>query len=322
MDFDSKLIVKYLLEELTPEEFQALLEWQKQSDENASLFSSLTHFRIHQQYVKYSDPEKVVEALLKANQRITRKRPSARLSRAGKCAAIFLLVCAMSYAGWQYFTKTDDYISIVVGEKESMKKLSLADGTVLWLNSGSALRVPESFTAHKRKAFLDGEAYFDVKKDSLHPFLLQTEMLDIKVLGTSFNVKTDREKGELSTVLVSGKVLLQDKGGLDVFQMSPGEKVVYNASARQYAIETVNPATYTTWHLNQLIFENATLREIVNKLSLIYDVNINLQSKQLADRRYRCVINRDETLVEVLEILSYLAPIHYRIEEDEVFISK
>ena len=70
-----------------------------------------------------------------------------------------------------------------------------------------------------------------------------------------------------------------------------------------------------------MTFENSTLREIVNKLSMIYDVNINLESKELADRRYRCVINREETLEEVLDILKLLAPINYRIDENEVFIN-
>jgi ferric-dicitrate binding protein FerR (iron transport regulator) len=126
----------------------------------------------------------------------------------------------------------------------------------------------------------------------------------------------------VETILASGKVVLQDNRKEDVYEMSPGEKVVFNAENNSYSVSTVDVNTLTSWHLDQIKFENATLREIVNKLSLIYDVNINLESKKLADRRYRYVINREESLKEVLDILSYLAPIHYRIEGNEVFITE
>lgn len=97
---------------------------------------------------------------------------------------------------------------------------------------------------------------------------------------------------------------------------------MYNSDVNQYTVSSVDTNTITAWHLGQITFENVTLREIVNKLGLIYDVNINLESKKLADRRYRCVINHEESLKEVLDILAYLAPISYRIEGNEVFITE
>jgi len=146
--------------------------------------------------------------------------------------------------------------------------------------------------------------------------------VDVKVLGTSFNLNTEAADNAFEAVLVSGKIVLQDKHEKDILRMSPSEKVIYSPSRNEYSIETVDTNVSTAWHLNQMTFENSTLREIVNKLSMLYDVNINIESKELADRRYRCVINRDETLIEVLDILKYLAPITYRIEGNEVFISK
>ena len=152
-------------------------------------------------------------------------------------------------------------------------------------------------------------------------FRVQTEYVDVKVLGTSFNLNTHTENNELKAVLVSGKISLQNKEEKEILRMSPSEMVTYNPLRNEYSIETVNTNISSAWHLNQMTFENSTLREIVNKLSMIYDVNINLESKELADRRYRCVINREETLEEVLDILKLLAPINYRIDENEVFIN-
>ena len=86
----------------------------------------------------------------------------------------------------------------------------------------------------------------------------------------------------------------------------------------QRSIAKVN--ILTAWRLRQFVFENATLREIVNKLSVKFNVNINIESSALAQRKFRCVINDDEELVDILKLLEYLAPIHYKIEENEVFI--
>ena len=77
---------------------------------------------------------------------------------------------------------------------------------------------------------------------------------------------------------------------------------------------------YTAWRLNQFVFENVTLREIVNQLCVKFNVNINLESTKLAQRKFRCVINEDESLPDILKLLKYLAPIQYRIEGKEIFI--
>ncbi|MDD3064192.1 MAG: FecR family protein, partial [Massilibacteroides sp.] len=207
-----------------------------------------------------------------------------------------------------------------VQQGESIKKFNLSDGTVVWLNEASTIKIPKSFSKNKRRIELEGEAYFDVKKNQHSPFIADVSSMKVKVLGTSFNLKNKKKSGVVETILVTGKVVLLDKKGKPVYDMFPGEKVTYSLNNNEYSVRTIDTNVSTAWHLNQLTFENSTLREIVNKLSLIYDVNINLESKKLADRKYRCVINRDETLEQVLDILSYLAPIQYKIEGDEIFI--
>lgn len=144
--------------------------------------------------------------------------------------------------------------------------------------------------------------------------------MNIKVLGTAFNVKTDEKRQNVETVLTRGKVALLDKQWNAVLDMSPGEKVTYNSNKNEYTTEVVDVNICTAWRLNQFVFENVTLREIVNQLSVKFNVNINLESTKLARRKFRCVINEDESLPDILKLLKYLAPIQYRIEGKEVFI--
>lgn len=96
--------------------------------------------------------------------------------------------------------------------------------------------------------------------------------------------------------------------------------MTYNNYKNEYATEFVDVNICTAWRLNQFVFENVTLREIVNQLSVKFNVNINLESSKLAQRKFRCVINEDESLSDILKLLKFLASIQYRIEGSEIFI--
>ena len=155
------------------------------------------------------------------------------------------------------------------------------------------------------------------KQKQFSLFNVFTGYVNIQVKGTSFDVK---KTNLVEAVLVSGEIELLDANRNKLLDVSPGEKVTYNQNKNEYTTETVDVNILTAWRLRQFVFENATLREIVNKLSVKFNVNINIESSALAQRKFRCVINDDEELVDILKLLEYLAPIHYKIEENEVFI--
>ena len=158
------------------------------------------------------------------------------------------------------------------------------------------------------------------KQKQFSLFNVFTGYVNIQVKGTSFDVKTDVENKRVEAVLVSGEIELLDANRNKLLDVSPGEKVTYNQNKNEYTTEAVDVNILTAWRLRQFVFENATLREIVNKLSVKFNVNINIESSALAQRKFRCVSNDDEELVDILKLLEYLAPIHYKIEENEVFI--
>lgn len=322
MDSGFSLLIKYLSQPLSLTERQELEEWRNYSSENQLLFSEVSKLRLLNEYTRRNAVvAETAVALSRTQAKIRRRTIHHRFLRVSQYAAVIALIVSLSIFGWIRLTP-EKYTVITVTENESIKKIHLSDGSMVWLSASSELRIPESFSPSHRQIALKGKAYFDIEKNPGSPFLVTSPYMNVKVTGTSFNLFVNDESRQVETILASGKVVLQDNHGKDIFEMSPGEKVVYTAKNNNYTVSTVDVNTLTSWYLDQITFENATLREIVNKLSLIYDVNINLESKRLADRRYRYVINKEETLKEVLDILSYLAPIQYRIEGNEVFITE
>lgn len=312
MDFDYRLLAKYLTDTLSPEEMEKVERWRVLSIENEDIFSKLVKLRVSWKFTQYNTPEHIEKALNGLNVKIDSRRRFQIFRSVMRYAAVVLLLVSFSYVGWDYL-KPDNYVTITVKQSEDVKKIKLADGSTAWLKSGSSLKIPETFTADNRKLSLQGEAFFDVAKNAQSPLYISTNYVNIKVLGTAFNVKTDEEHQNVETVLARGKVALLDKQWKAVLDMSPGEKVTYNNRKNEYATEVVDVNICTAWRLNQFVFENVTLREIVNQLSVKFNVNINLESSKLAQRKFRCVINEDESLPDILKLLKFLAPIRYRI---------
>lgn len=319
MEFNYALLAKYLIGSLSSEEMEEVMRWRDLSAENETVFSEVLRLRLSWNTAKYADNERIDMALEKVNVRINRARRYRIARSLLKYAAVILLLVSFSAVGWNYF-KPETYMTIALGDSEGVKKVTLDDGSVVWLRGNSELKIPQSFSAVNRTVSLQGEAFFDVAKNAQYPLYVSTNYVNIKVLGTAFNVKTDEKHQNVETVLARGKVALLDKQWNPILDMSPGEKVTYDNNKNEYATEVVDVNVCTAWRLNQFVFENVTLREIVNQLSVKFNVNINLESTKLAQRKFRCVINEDESLPDILKLLKYLAPIQYRIEGKEIFI--
>ena len=319
MDFDYGLLAKYLADNISPDEMGEVVDWSNLSSENKKIFSEVMYLRASWDVMHYSDAAHINHALEKQNVRIDRLNYKRLLYKVIQYAAAILVLLSFSYGGYEYF-RPEKQISITVKSGEDVKKVILADGTSVWLRGGATLKYPESFSCKNRQVSLQGEAFFDVTKNVGSLFSVSTDYMHVRVKGTSFDVKVDAANKKVETVLVTGKIDLLDIAWNKILDVSPGEKVTYDQSKNEYTMEAVDTNICTAWRLNQFVFENATLREIANKLSVKFNVNINIQSSILAQRKLRCVINEDESLPDILKLLEYLAPIHSKIEGKEIFI--
>ncbi|WP_170154463.1 FecR family protein [Mangrovibacterium diazotrophicum] len=184
----------------------------------------------------------------------------------------------------------------------------LPDQTEVWLNSGSKLTYPVKFGADKREVFLQGEALFDVTHDEQRPFSVLTEQLDVRVLGTSFNVSAYEDDSVVQTVLVRGSVELEYKSklwGISVNQkMVPGTLAVFDATERSVEQSLVDTDQFTSWKDGYLILENSPLSVIAKKLSRYYNMRISFVDPALEAETFSGYLDLGNSALEVMGIIS------------------
>lgn len=209
-------------------------------------------------------------------------------------------------------------ISTAYGEQ---KRLVLPDSSEVWLNAGSTITYPETFTKENRVVTLDGEAYFSVRKDDAKPFIVETSQLSVKVLGTKFNVKAYANDANITTTLTSGKVEVSTQSRPPQ-TLKPNERLTYDKSTSDIEISTVDTVDTNSWVKGKIIFTNATAEEIFRTLERRYDTVIDHSADFSAPRRYTVKFLKDENLDEMLNILGDIIGFSYRQSGNKIIITK
>lgn len=192
----------------------------------------------------------------------------------------------------------------------------LEDGTHVWLNGGSRLRYPAFFERDRREVTLCGEAYFEVAKDVLRPFVVQTAAANIEVLGTSFNVAA-AEVTECITTLVEGRVRLLDGNERGVV-LSPGQQALQNCDG-MWEVREVDTRYYTAWKEGLFAFKDCSLRDILGRLARHYSVEFVLEDEALGDLTYTTMIEQYEQVENVLYILERVGDFSCERVEKKIF---
>ncbi|MEQ8684551.1 MAG: DUF4974 domain-containing protein [Imperialibacter sp.] len=202
-------------------------------------------------------------------------------------------------------------------------KVVLSDGTSVHLNSGTIFKFPVNFIqGEERKVFLTGEAYFEVAKDPDHPFLVNTSGMDVRVLGTHFNVSS-YEGSVAHAVLIEGSVAVQEKDGGNIVGTEkvivPGQKA--SLVSGNIEVQEVDVEDYMGWMRNVLIFNDEPFSEIVKKIERRYNVEIKNDYKELAPVRFNGKFD-NETVIDLLETFRASAGFDYHISDNKVIINQ
>ncbi|MDX1699094.1 MAG: FecR domain-containing protein [Melioribacteraceae bacterium] len=202
-------------------------------------------------------------------------------------------------------------------------ELSLADGSQIFLNSGSSIRYPLSFSSSdKRRIELEGEAYFKVAKDSLKPFIVNSSDINVQVLGTSFNFNAYKENKDIEVVLVEGLIAMyteKDQFRGDSTQLlRPGYKGSY-LSTDGVVKTAVDTDLYTSWRSGELIYRHKTLEQIFMSLERSFDVKIKSQNNTLSGERINANFG-SESIENIMEYLNNLYQFKYTIKDDVIII--
>lgn len=206
------------------------------------------------------------------------------------------------------------YNSLIV-PKASFYKMTLADGTKVWVNALSQLKFPAQFSQKERRVFLDGEAYFEVTPNAEQPFIVESKGNEIKVLGTHFNINSYSD--QVRTTLAEGRVeVRQNNQRVELF---PGE---YASSFRDNLVKgKADLAHDLAWHNNEFYFKKETITNIAHQLSRWYDLDVTFRGDVQLDKEYTGSIERDVKLSQVLEMLSYVSNLKFEVEGNKLIIA-
>lgn len=214
------------------------------------------------------------------------------------------------------------YNSLVVPRGGEFQ-LELEDGTKVWVNSETRLRYPTKFPNNERVVLLEGEAYFEVSKDKNRPFIVKTQGVDVRVLGTQFNVSSYADEKSIQTTLVEGSVAVMDsKNPKTNLLLNPGYQAVYTKEAKLLENKKVNVDLYTSWKDGKFVFEQSSLYDIMNKVSRWYDVKVFYQNNAAGDINFTGTLKRYESLDRLLGMLEKTNEVKFFFKDNTIIVQK
>ena len=211
-----------------------------------------------------------------------------------------------------------EYNTIIVPRKGEYQ-LILADGSKVYLNSESRLRFPTRFEGKERRVYLEGEGYFEVAKDTAKPFIVEAKEVDVRVLGTSFNVMSYDDEFASSVTLLSGKV--ETTSGHDTVRLSPGEQVSITSDNRM-TVQKTDINVVVSWMDGKFGFSNERLDVIMRKICRWYDVEVLYAVPGIRERRFTGAPANNMPLKELLEALSTTTNLQFSLQDGVITIKQ
>lgn len=331
-----KLLYKFLKNRCTDQELDEVIQWVKadalnsdsrnlvltdwesyQNDDDVAAevkFNSLLdkiHHKINTDGNRYLITESKTSTLSTITTWLTR-------------AAAVLLIPVLAFHFYTISEKSFDSMNTadfvvdsleIIAPVGSRTVVQLADGSEVYLNYGSKIKYPQKFLGDTREVFLTGEGYFNVEHNPEKPFIVRTQNLNIKALGTSFNVLAYPNDDFVETTLVRGKVVLEQTEingkNKTIGSMIPGQHVNYNTSTGEVLSSKGNIVKYIAWKDGKLVFENESIYQVSERLSRIFNVDIEI-SNSIEEFTYT-VTFVDEPLSQILDLMTLATPISYKV---------
>lgn len=204
--------------------------------------------------------------------------------------------------------------------KGKRSSILFSDGTKLWINSGSRAIYPVIFDNKKREIFIEGEAFLEVSHDETRPFIVRTASLNLKVLGTSFNISSYPEDKVASIVLVKGSVEAMVNKQEKVL-LKPNQMIAYNRETNEASLHKVDVFEYITWKEGWLLCNSEKLEDIIKKVSRYYDRDILFSDEKAKTFQISGKLDLKDNIDQVLHIISSTAPVKTEIQGNVIVIS-
>lgn len=321
------LIGKKLSNEITKEEQSELENWLNSDGKNQKLFEESK--RVWQGSRKLFSSEEIlkdkarIDDQINSQLRLNHKKIQLRFFyRVAAVLAIPILLAVGWYAGSRNGSFSNDLLCEVSAPKGQIAECTLADGTKVWLNAGTTIRYNPTLSGKNRLIMLTGEAYFKVTKNQYKPFIVQTSDVQVKVVGTSFNVKAYPDETNTETTLEEGKIQLSFNGlsGQAPVELSPGDHAVFQTDNKKLEINKTDTYLHTAWRDGKYIFRDADLKTIIQQLEKSYDVHIHLKNEQMGQLRFRGMFEYNKNILDALETIELSTSLKCRMDGRNIWI--
>lgn len=328
----TEIIIKYFQNTATDEEKDVLLEWVEDSEENKLLFTSLKNtWVISSLKDTNQNQEEIHNKFNELLQKIDESEEEEMPERSNRkfirlvmqyAAVIIATACITTIVSYLILNKPKpiqyNQLEVPCGQQA---KLTLSDGTKIWLNSKSKLIYPDHFSGLMREVLLDGEGYFEVTHNEKNPFIVRTSTLKVKVLGTSFNVASYNNDNDMRLTLEKGSVSMLDPiSNEEVVRVKPNEMVTFSKIDHHLTVKKVETDLYSSWRNGQFKFRKLSFEEISKRLSRNYNVTIIFHNRFLKTAKFSGVFFNYEPLDLILRVLQTNTAFRYKIEKDTVTI--
>lgn len=317
------IIAKNLKSQATTEE-QALLEsWLKEDDNHFKILSEIQNVYTLTSSIPpffYPDKEKAWRKIYRQTQNsgLKVRKLFNRLKYTAAAVVLLLLGFSLFWIYNEYTREEFLQYSEIIAPPGQKTLVVLPDSSYVWLNSGSSLKYSGNFNVKEREVVLNGEAFFDVKKDETKKFRVQTGILTVQVYGTAFNVKNFGNDCFQEITVSDGRVGISDNNK-ELRQLSPGEQATLNKNTNILSFSVVNPEIVSSWKNNEMKFDNTPFSEVIKYLERWYGVSINIDPSMVGKHNYTFKI-KSESLTEMLEKIKLMTPIEYEINGKDVKI--
>lgn len=306
-----KLALKYLSGTATEEEKRKLHEWYDTESPEAAYWENI------------ESREMVKSRIFRKLKSRIKAEKSEKKSRAGrfpltKIAAVFFIVLAVGLSIKYGIRERDaDWLTVNVPFGE-IREVLLPDSTIVWINAGSEFSYPSRFDKEERKVKLtEGQAFFDVKRDTARPFFVTSGDMQVSVLGTSFDIKSYSEEPLIKVGVLTGLVRV-DYGGNErgaTVNLVAGEEGTVNRKEGHIRKDNLETEWIAAWRDQRLVFDDESMKYVVSALERRYDIDVEVISDQLLSETLSIKLD-NQPLTDVLEVLKYSMGFEYRRTDD------
>jgi ferric-dicitrate binding protein FerR (iron transport regulator) len=321
-------IVAYLDGELNQAEAQDIVDWMARSEANARYFAKIKDlWEVALRDASRAAGTEKEWGKFVAKTIAHKQAPnviSLNWKRISQMAAVLVVGVLIGGAIFKLSLNEAPAYITASAPKGSVSKIVLPDNTEVFLNAGSEMKYAFERGGKLREVFLNGEAWFRVTHNEKAPFTVHTGFYKVEVLGTEFNVKAYGSDATIETTLEKGSVRIASSGRFKMnkeLDLKPGEQVVYTKGPNTVQVKQVETKLYTSWKDNKLEFIKMGLGDLIVLLERRYGVDIQVENKEILQYHYSGTI-KNESILEILEIIQHTLPIRYEIIDQTIKIYK